>query len=238
MRMIEPLPVVLYFPEPYEFGETRLCMLPQALAEHRRACVSAEGRSRGRRHVCDAPTWFRAVETMVVDLASGLALHHDLMDEVTERLPHREFVIVGRVNPDQASRISSLMKRPNVEVLGVVDEETKRSCLLDAGVAPVPFKRDEIGDCINPTKVYEYASYGIPIVASATAEARQLPMVTVAEDPASFAEAIESALTTPVPSSHDLLTFAEQNTWATRASALDRVLRDRCDPADSRQLDA
>lgn len=153
----------------------------------------------------------------------------DLVGAVGRLLPSIRFVIAGRINPDLAAAARRLGTEPNVEVLGPIPERQKTALLRTASVGIVPFRRGRISDGVDPTKVYEYASYGLPVVSVDSLACRELsPPVRTAPDAHRFAAAVTEAVTDdPVASGAKSLAFAASNTWAQRAATLDAWLRDR-----------
>lgn len=149
--------------------------------------------------------------------------------EVAALLPNITFVLAGRVNQSVADRVAPLAAQDNVQVLSTITEDHKLSLLLEADVAFIPFRVDEIGDAINPTKVYEFAAYGLPIVATATRACRELsPFVQVGTNAHELAQLIERAARCSLPV-RSQTEFASANTWVDRARRLDQLLRDQCD---------
>ncbi|MCU0309561.1 MAG: glycosyltransferase [Acidimicrobiales bacterium] len=148
-----------------------------------------------------------------------------LLAGVAERLAHCRFVIAGRVNSE--ATVAALRLLPNVEVKGTVTEAEKIALLSSAHVGLVPFVAGPISDGVNPTKVYEYSAYGLPVVAFDSAACRALsPPVRVAKTADSFSAAIQEALTEGTRSTPSIR-FARANTWEHRADELHRLMLER-----------
>jgi hypothetical protein len=105
-----------------------------------------------------------------------------------------------------------------------VSEREKEELLATASVGIVPFRAGPMSDGVNPTKVYEYCGYGLPVVAEASRACRELsPPVRVAETPAEFATGIDAALRSGRRSTSSIA-FARANTWNHRAQRVDELL--------------
>jgi glycosyltransferase involved in cell wall biosynthesis len=149
-----------------------------------------------------------------------------LAERVAELLPHVRFVFAGRVNPECAEAAQRLSSLANVEMRGRIDEADKVALLTDAHVGLVWFRQDWVGDCINPTKVYEYAAYGLPVVGGATRALREMaPPVLVGRTADEVAGEVERAIAGAV-SATAMHRFARENTWEQRAAELDAWLRE------------
>lgn len=151
----------------------------------------------------------------------------DLVDRVATLLPNWRFVIAGRINHDMAHAVAPLTGHPHIEMTGSISEDQKKALLRTARVGLVPFALGRVADGVNPTKVYEYAAYGLPIVATASQACTELsPPVRVATTPDEFAEAIERCGSGRRPSVQSL-SFARSNTWSDRAERLHELMSDR-----------
>jgi len=92
--------------------------------------------------------------------------------ELAQRLPNYDFIIVG----GSASDIAKVRPQggPNVSFLGYVDQKKLEKIYLDIDIALLPNNPSvvigdagqEIGAFTSPLKLFEYMSYGLPIVAS------------------------------------------------------------------------
>lgn len=148
----------------------------------------------------------------------------DLLAATAGLLPDCHFSIAGRVLPEVEPLLQGLRSMTNVEILGAVSEAEKESLLAQARVGIVPFQAGPIADGVNPTKVYEYCSYGLPVVTASSIACRALsPPVRVAVTSEEFAEAIREALEEGARSPESFR-FAEENTWRHRAERLHLLL--------------
>ena len=151
----------------------------------------------------------------------------DLVDDVAGRLPSVDFVLAGRINGNRRDEVDKLRRRPNVTLLGAVSETDKADLLRTATLGLVPFRAGALSDGVNPTKVYEYSAYGLPVVSVASRACRELsPPVLVASGADEFVGAVQVAIDDP-PDRRSLLDFATANTWGHRAERLHELLAER-----------
>jgi glycosyltransferase involved in cell wall biosynthesis len=95
-------------------------------------------------------------------------------------------------------------------------------------VGLIPFVKNDLTAGIYPLKINEYLALGLPVVSTHFADLSDFQGVcTVADDTNTFLAAIAQALL-PQPDGEQerRRRFAEQNTWAARAAALDEALRE------------
>jgi len=148
-----------------------------------------------------------------------------LLGELAGSLPDFRFEIAGRINGSLAPATEELAARhSNLRFLGAVSEEDKATLLAGAVAGLVPFLRNEVGDAINPTKVYEYAAWGLPVVASATRACVELaPIVTVGRSSDELVVQLREMQHRPRPDPA-AVEFARANTWADRALVFNELV--------------
>ncbi len=140
-------------------------------------------------------------------------------------LPDVEFVIAGRVNPDQRHKEQMLRSLPNVKVLGAVSNAEGEELLKSWHAGLIPFTPDTIGDSINPVKMFSYLAAGLPVVSSDIRECRDNLFVTTASL-GEFGCAVRRAIDLDTyESALQRVHFAAANTWRHRAEAALSILR-------------
>ena len=150
-----------------------------------------------------------------------------LLAQVARHLPNCRFVVAGRINTNMENELRDLRTCPNVNIRGVVSEKEKILLLSSAQVGLVPFKPGPVSDGVNPTKVYEYSAYGLPVVAVDSRACHELsPPIRVAGSAQQFTTAINDALDEG-PRSARCFAFARANTWRHRAENLHALLQKR-----------
>ncbi len=133
--------------------------------------------------------------------------------------PDWRFVLLGRV---EAEPIRALERLPNVQLVGEVSFAALQSRMPEFDVAIIPFLKMPLTLATNPIKLYEYFSFGIPVVATRLPEIEMLgDLVYVSDTPEGFVRQLERAVEEDSP---DLrarrVEAAGQNTWHARAEQL------------------
>jgi glycosyltransferase involved in cell wall biosynthesis len=124
----------------------------------------------------------------------------ELLAEVARAHPEADLVLIG------ASRVplDSLAEMANVRILGRKPFRELPGYLQSFAVALVPFVMNDLTRAVNPIKLREYLSAGVPVVTTALPELlpfRGEPGVDVADNAAAFVAAVGRRLATPT--SHD-----------------------------------
>lgn len=129
-------------------------------------------------------------------------LIHDWVDQgllvrIARANPDATLVLIGRCTVD----VSRLRAEPNVRLLGQKKyaELPAYSAMFD--VALIPFVFNDLTAAVNPIKLREYLSAGMPVVASALPDIRLLegnPMLHTVETPEEFERAVGACLAQPL----------------------------------------
>jgi glycosyltransferase involved in cell wall biosynthesis len=115
----------------------------------------------------------------------------DLLAWVAERRPEWSIVLVGKATVD----VSGLGRYPNIHVLGRRPYAELPGYCKAFDVAVCPFVLNELTRNVNPIKLREYLSAGVPTVSTAIPEAAAYsPACRVAADREGFLAACEAAL--------------------------------------------
>jgi len=136
--------------------------------------------------------------------------------EAARRRPGWEFVLLGRV---ESRSLLALRGLPNVKFLGEVRHSELPRHLARFDVALIPFLRNELTVAANPIKLYEYFSFGLPVVSARLPEVEMFgDLVYLAGDPGQFAEQVERAACEEDPSlRRRRMEIAQRESWAGRA---------------------
>lgn len=137
--------------------------------------------------------------------------------------PGWDFRLIGNTTGCDTARAAAL---PNVCFFGERPYQELPQFLHEFDVAVIPFKMVELIRCTNPVKLYEYMAAGKAVVAGPMPEVvAATDLVYIADDAVSFIDRIEQALAEDSPALRlRRLAWARQHTWASRASALARVI--------------
>jgi glycosyltransferase involved in cell wall biosynthesis len=149
-----------------------------------------------------------------------------LLTTLADRHPEWTIAVVGTTLVDPAA----LARRPNVRLLGRQPYARLPSLCKGFAVGLVPFVVNEYTRDINPIKLREYLSAGLPVVATALPEvAAWAPLAAVARDHDDFARLVATALREDSPARRAERSAAMRaETWEEKVAALGRhVLRVR-----------
>lgn len=119
-------------------------------------------------------------------------LDYDLLTALADAPPRPNIVMIGpttKVDP------ALFPQRPNVHFTGWTPYETLPSYLAGAGVAIMPFARNESTRSISPTKTLEYFAARVPVATTPIADvlAEYGDLVESGDDPESFIAACARA---------------------------------------------
>jgi len=143
-------------------------------------------------------------------------------------LPDYTFCIAGRVNQEQEPRVAALRVLPNVVMPGSVSHAEGSAYNAAFDVALIPYMPGDIGDSINPVKMFMYLTQGKPVVSTWVRECvKNMPLISATRTPEEFAEAIRQAANEQGTVQRNArMNFARQNTWQVRAETAIRHLEE------------
>ena len=122
-------------------------------------------------------------------------LDQGLLAAVADLRPEMHFVLVG---PPAKIDPAKLPRRPNLHYLGSKTYAELPAYIANWDAALMPFARNEATRFISPTKTPEYLAAGRPVVSTGIADVVRsygsLRGVAIADTPAAFAAAVDSAL--------------------------------------------
>jgi glycosyltransferase involved in cell wall biosynthesis len=146
----------------------------------------------------------------------------ELVAHVAKAKPAWSIVLLGQVLCD-ASAIAGI---PNVHLLGQKrhDELPAYCKAFDVGI--IPYRIDERMSFVNPLKLREYLSAGLPVVSTPVPEvARYRDLCRIAPTRGEFVEAIEAALREGGKAAREERSAAMKNeTWSARVADVMRVV--------------
>ena len=174
------------------------------------------------------PDDLAALPRPVVGYVGGLHqwVNQDLVCDVARRLPNVTFAFVGPPQVD-VSRLAAL---PNVVLLGKREHADVPRYVRGFDVAIVPYTLSEYTSNVYPTKLNEYLSMGVPVVATDLAEIRRFhaehgDVIAVAGDAGEFAAKIEQALCDRAPDRvARRIEVARSNSWERRLQQMTGLL--------------
>jgi len=138
-------------------------------------------------------------------IAGFVGLVHHWFDQplfaaLARQMSDVSFVIVGECKPD----VSALASLPNVHLLGRQPYEHLPAYMAHFAVGLIPFVRNEMTRSVNPIKLREYLSAGVPVVSTGLPEVEALGVqVRIANDADTFAAACREAMLTDSQADRD-----------------------------------
>jgi glycosyltransferase involved in cell wall biosynthesis len=164
-----------------------------------------------------------------------------LLAALADRRPDWSLALVGPALAD----LDALATRPNVHVLGRLPYARLPNLLKGCAVGLIPFVVDEYTRHIDPVKLREYLSAGLPVVATALPEVAAIDSsCRIVRSVDELVAAVEAALRDGGPEARSRRSRAmASETWQARVEALGAHLMRLCaveaaHAADSRQTSA
>lgn len=149
----------------------------------------------------------------------------ELLAQLADAFPEATLVLIGKVQAD----VKRLQAKPNVRLLGQKPyaELPAYAAAFDVGL--IPFVCNDLTRAVNPIKLREYLSAGMPVVATALPEIELLadnPMLRVARSAAEHVAAVRHYLAAPPDGAarrEAALAMASES-WAGRCAEMARLL--------------
>jgi len=153
-------------------------------------------------------------------------LDFNLMAQVMKSMPEVSFVFIGPVENWQ--RLAALTELANFHHLGVKPYSGVAAYVAAFDVCICPFKTDDVGQAVDPVKVYDYFALGKPVVTTRIREMAKLhPLAYVADSPEQFAQCIRQALAEKNPElTAGRVEHARANSWSRRVDLLLSVIEE------------
>jgi glycosyltransferase involved in cell wall biosynthesis len=155
-------------------------------------------------------------------------IDQDLLCRIAQAHREATLVLIGAAQVD----VSRLQREPNIRLLGrrQYSELPAYSAAFD--LALIPFVFSDLTVAVNPIKLREYLSAGLPVVASALPEIRALgdqEGLFAAENPDAFLQAVGAVLRQPVtPAERESRARAmASESWMGRCAQMAESLRAR-----------
>jgi glycosyltransferase involved in cell wall biosynthesis len=146
----------------------------------------------------------------------------ELIAHVARKRPDWAIVLIGQ----QFADLSPLRGLGNVHLLGQkLHRELPAYCKgFDVGM--IPYRIDERMTFVNPLKLREYVSAGLPVVSTPVPEVTRLShLAHVAASKEEFVAAIEHALRETSPAHRGMRSLAmKEETWAARVAQVARTV--------------
>jgi glycosyltransferase involved in cell wall biosynthesis len=153
-------------------------------------------------------------------------IDQDLLGALADANPQATLVLIGKARVETAA----LLARPNVRWVGQKPFAELPAYAACFDVALVPFVRNELTAAVNPIKLLEYLSAGVPVLATALPEiVRVAPRegLAVAADAAGFVAAGTALLAQPLTAARrrEISTAQRSESWLGRCVSMMDQLR-------------
>jgi glycosyltransferase involved in cell wall biosynthesis len=155
-------------------------------------------------------------------------IDQDLLGALADANPEATLVLIGKARVDT----TTLLARPNVRWVGQKPFAALPAYAAAFDVALVPFVQNELTAAVNPIKLLEYLSAGVPVLATALPEIVRLAPregLAVAADTAGFLAAATGLLTTPLTAARrrEISAAQRSESWLGRCVSMMEQLRTR-----------
>ena len=180
----------------------------------------------------DVPEDVAAFERPLVGYVGRVGDHMwmECVAAAADRLERGTVVLVGETSTDV-----SVLRHPRIELLGHRPPDSMPAYVNAFDCCLIPFVIDPLTEAVNPIKLREYLAAGRPVAATAMPEV--LPygdVVSVAADPAQFAEAViailnDSGSDTPEARARRRARVADES-WDAAAARIEEVLAEMLRP--------
>jgi glycosyltransferase involved in cell wall biosynthesis len=136
--------------------------------------------------------------------------------------PAWSIVLIGQALGD----LSALAGLPNVHLLGQKRHDELPAYCRGFDVGMIPYRIDERMTFVNPLKLREYLSAGVPVVSTPVPEVvRYAHMCQIAATPSDFVAAVETALAANTPEARRSRSDAMmKETWSARVAEVTRTI--------------
>lgn len=152
-------------------------------------------------------------------------IDHELAAYAADQRPDLTFVFIGKAKVD----VSELGKRKNVILVDRRPYESLPAYCKHFTVALCHFKRNELTLHVNPIKLREYASAGVPVVATDIPGCHGYPeWCTVTRTRDEFVAAIDHWVATDTPAARQARSDAmKRETWDARVEAIEAAVEEK-----------
>lgn len=156
----------------------------------------------------------------------------DLLRAVATCEPEWRFMLVGPIDERVLDDVRTFDDLQNVEFMGERGSDEMPAYAQAFDVEAIWFIVDEMIEGVTPLKMFEALAAGTPVVSTPIPACIEEPEIRVAADPASFAAAVQDALTDAQDPDWEIraLSVARDADWTRRI----RPLLDRLDVANQR----
>lgn len=148
----------------------------------------------------------------------------DLIARLATNHPEWSLVLLGQIMVD----VERLRRLPNVHLLGRKPHAELPAYCKAFDVGLIPYLISERMTFVNPIKLREYLSAGVPVVSTAVPEVARYPeLCTIAADHDAFERGVVAALANTSPAARAARSAAMRTeTWSARVAQVSRTIDD------------
>ena len=152
---------------------------------------------------------------------------HELLGKLLSFYPDYRFVLVGPVSNDAVLNLNE--RYENLSLAGYVDYENLRDYLETFTIGICPYTQADFNRYRNPLKVYEYFSYGLPVVCtSCDVDPSIQHLVSITSDHNEFLTMLSSEIQSNSTEKENVrIRVADSNCWDNRSEFLISTLKER-----------
>lgn len=167
--------------------------------------------------------------------------HMELIEETARLRPDCRVRLVGPATRDTARKWEKLRLLPNLEWKGRVPHSEIPSLLRASDVLLLPHRRSRLSLSMDPLKLYEYLTTGLPVVATPVPPCEDFShLINVAEEQQFVSKVGEALEEAGRPESEALwkarIQEAKRHAWETRVETILGHIEERTDPHVSRGI--
>ncbi len=145
------------------------------------------------------------------------------LSDAAYELGDTHFYLIGPVQ--SAAGTKEFENRRNIHIIGKRPKSEVPHILQKCDAAIMPFRICDTTMSVNPVKIYEYISMGIPVVATEYGEMDQFRSQIFTYREGEFTEALRKALAAPRPSDAEAYQYCLNNDWSKRAEELNDFIK-------------
>lgn len=148
----------------------------------------------------------------------------ELIAHLARARPRWSIALIGQALGD----LSAIKGLPNVHLLGQKRHDELPAYCKGFDVGMIPYRIDERMAFVNPLKLREYLSAGVPVVSTPVPEVvRYSHMCRIAATPDAFVAAVDAALAEATPAARRARSDAmTKETWSARVADVTRTIEE------------
>lgn len=147
---------------------------------------------------------------------------NELLERIAKKHPEWKFVLIGRNGNDYKINAS------NVIYMGQVPYNQLKNYAKYFNVAIIPFKVNDLTNCVSPVKFFEYSALGLPVISTPIEEMKQYrsDWVKIAGTAEEFEQEIFNCLKTETKELAKIngKELANENSWKSRVEAIEEQI--------------